>query len=165
MVLRKYEFTFTDNEIMQVTECVSRILEAVKVNNQQDNFGKTTWDQRKDGHYTQVFSEFAVAKFFDIEYQFDSTFDPNRSDLINGIEVRATKYSNGHLIVHKRDKPAPFVFCTVDLDTCTTLICGWRDLVDCVLDKYWRTDMPAPAYFVPQSDLYDMATLKERFAA
>ena len=69
------------------------------------------------------------------------------------------------MIVHKWDKPAPYVLCSFTNIANEFMIVGWRDLVDCLHDKYWRADMPAPAYLVPQTDLHDMATLKERLAA
>ena len=118
------------------------------------------------GHYRGCVTEKAVAKYFGIGYQ-SNTYDKTKFDLSNGCEVRSlqSKYSWGCLIVHEWDKPAPYVLCSFTEIANEFMVVGWRDLVDCQDNKYWRADMPAPAYFVPQSDLHDMATLKQRFAA
>ncbi|NDD54251.1 hypothetical protein EBZ39_10320 [bacterium] len=53
---------------------------------------------------------------------------------------------------------------TVDLNEPSVTICGWRDLVDCRLDKYWRTTpkVRKESWWIPQSDLHDMKSLRER---
>lgn len=111
-----------------------------------------------------VMSELAVAKCFNIAYTYPCLYQKGRSDLSNGVEVRATLHKQGNLIIQSYDKPAPYVLTTIDLVNNTVLIVGWRDLVDCRLDKYWRTK-PAvrkDSYWVPQSDLLPISDLKQK---
>jgi len=167
MPIRKYVITLTDAELaLCQVEAVARVRRAID-SNAKHRAPETAPDgdpYNFAGNIRGRVTEVAVAKYFDCGYEADEPCDRTKFDLLNGCEVRSNKYQWGHLIVHTWDKPAPYVLCTVTDNANEFIIAGWRDLADCQLDKYWRTDVPAAAYFVPQSDLHDMATLKERLS-
>ena len=167
MPIRKYVITLTDAELaLCQVEAVARVQRAIH-SNAKHRAPETAPDgdpYNFAGNIRGRVTEVAVAKYFDCGYEADEPCDRTKFDLLNGCEVRSNKYQWGHLIVHTWDKPAPYVLCTVTDNANEFIIAGWRDLADCQLDKYWRTDVPAAAYFVPQSDLHDMATLKERLS-
>ena len=167
MPIRKYVITLTDAELaLCQVEAQARVQRAIENNYQhrETNTVPINDPHNATGHYRGRVTELAVAKYFDCDYEPDGPCDRTKFDLLNGCEVRSNKYQWGHLIVHTWDKPAPYVLCTVTDNANEFIIAGWRDLADCQLDEYWRTDVPAAAYFVPQSDLHDMATLKERLS-
>jgi len=167
--IRKYVITLTDAELALCNiEAQERVQHAINTNAAHRETKTVAKDDPNNfyGHYRGCVSERAVEKYFGISHQ-SNTYDKTKFDLSNGCEVRSlqAKYSWGCMIVHKWDKPAPYVLCSLTEIANEFIVAGWRDLADCQLDKYWRADMPAPAYFVPQTDLHDMATLKQRFAA
>lgn len=168
MPIRKYLITLTDAEIEICRQATITRLERINQNGYKHR-EPATQDDKTNFHnnYRGIVTELAAAKYFDESYEPDKTCDRSRNDLLNGCEVRSlqAKYSWGCMIVHEWDKPAPYVLVSLTDNANEFLVVGWRDLVDCRLKKYWRTDVPAPAYFVPQADLHDMATLKEKFAA
>ena len=167
MPIRKYVISLTDAELaLCQVEAQARVQRAID-NNYQHRETKTVPNNDPNnltGHYRGRVTELAVAKYFNCDYEPDGPCDRTKFDLLNGCEVRSNKYQWGHLIVHTWDKPAPYVLCTLTDNANEFIISGWRDLADCQIDKYWRTNVPAAAYFVPQSDLHDMATLKERLS-
>lgn len=168
MPIRKYLITLTDAELD-----LCRHFAQAKVQQSIDNGYKhrepkispIDHSTNLTNHYRGRVAELAAAKYFNCEAEPFGPYDQTKSDLLNGCQVRSSKYLWGDLIVHEWDKPAPYVLVTLTDNANEFLIAGWRDLVDCRLQKYWRDDMPAPAYFVPQTDLHDMATLKQRFVA
>ena len=114
------------------------------------------------GHLRSFMSECAVAQYFGIRYDFDIPPDSKRPDIVNGVEVRSNLRANGDLIVHNYDKPAPYILALINMAEQAVNVYGWRDLVDCLMEKYWRVNVPTPAYFVPQSDLHSMQQLKDK---
>ena len=168
MPISKYLIELTDAELeVCKIEAQTQVQRAINNNYKHREINTVSKDDPTNfnGHYRGCVTERAVAKYFGIKPQLESAPNKDKFDLTNGCEVRSNKYLWGHLIVHTWDKPAPFVLCVLTELANEFMIIGWRDLVDCQNDKYWRTNVPAPAYFVPQTDLHDMATLKERLAA
>ena len=169
MPIRKYLITLTNAELdLCRREAQARVQEAINngYKHREPQTAPISDEHNMVGHYRGRVTEKAVEKYFGIETQ-SNAYDKTKFDLSNGCEVRSlqAKYSWGCMIVHEWDKPAPYVLCSLTENPNEFIVVGWRDLVDCRLDKYWRTDVPAPAYFVPQADLHDMATLKQKFAA
>ena len=81
--------------------------------------------------------------------------------------MRSSLHQNGHLIVYTYDKVAPYVMTIHDLNKRQVLLVGWRDLFDCQVEKYWRTapKVRKESWWIPQTDLHDMKSLKEKLAA
>ena len=152
-----------DAEIAMCVDATHKRLNRIKQNGYQHREPATQYDPTNfENNYRGFVTECAAAKFFDENYEADKPCDRTRNDLLNGCEVRSNKYSWGHLIVHTWDKPASYILCLLTDNPNEFDVRGWRDLIDCRLDKYWRTDVPAPAYFVPQSDLHSMQQLKDK---
>ena len=165
MPIRKYVIELDANDIADCVEATNERIELIKQKNYQHRFtslAKKHDPFNRDGHYLAFLTELATARYFGVKYNFDIGPDASRTDLVNGCQVRSTRRIDGCLIVQEFDKPAPFVF-AIPLDTDNQImLAGWRDLVDCRLEKYWRTDVPKPAWFVPQKDLHDMVSLKAK---
>jgi hypothetical protein len=168
VLINKYLITLTNQELaLCQVEAQARVERAI-ANNYQHREKKTV--PKNDpynviGNYRGRVTELAVAKYFDCDYEPDGPCDPTKFDLLNGCEVRSNIYGeSGHLIVHKWDKPAPYVLCTLTDNANKFVIAGWRNLVDCQIDKYWRTNVLADSYWIPQNDLHDMAILKQRLS-
>ncbi len=110
-----------------------------------------------------VMGELAVATYLQLPYSFDCNYTPtSKDDDVHGIQVRATDYGNGSLITHPDDKDAPYVLVTLAITghmQVTASLQGWLPLEQCNLWHYWRSNVPYPAYFVPQTALHPMATL------
>jgi len=71
-------------------------------------------------------------------------------------EVRATKRSNGHLILRPQEEPDKrFYLVTGDLavNPPVLTIRGSKLASEAKVERYWRTDIPKPAFMVPQADL------------
>ena len=171
MPIRKYLIELTDDEMVACRACAkARDENAIKYKQRQD---LTASPELLFKSLMGVMSELAVHKHFGVPYTYPFEYQKDRPDLSNGIEVKATMYKSGHLILNgHNNETAPFVSTVCDISEQSVLLNGWRDGVDCRLDKYWRApnDGKTPAckrksWWIPQTDLHDMATLKQRLAA
>jgi hypothetical protein len=164
--ISKYIIELDENDIADCVEATNERIELIKQNRYEHRFARLAKKNdpfNREGHYQAFLTELATARYFGVSYNFDIGPDALRSDLINGCQVRSTRNINGSLIVQEFDKPAPFVLAIPLENDHQILLAGWRDLIDCRLEKYWRKDVPKPAWFVPQSDLHDMVSLRARF--
>jgi len=85
-------------------------------------------------------------------------------DDINGVQIRSTTHSTGHLITTDRDKPAPYVLVTldkVDDDCIIGTLRGWAWLHDTKHPRNWRAQYSS--YWTPQSVLHPMDTLNIKY--
>ena len=171
MPIRKYLIELTDDEMVACRACAkARDENAIKYQQRTD---LTASPETPFKTLVVVMSELAVHKHFDVPYTYPFEYQKDRPYLSKGIEVKGTLYRAGHLILNAHnDQVAPFVSTVCNLGEQSVLLNGWRDAVDCRIDKYWRApnDGKVPAckmksWWIPQTDLHDMATLKERLAA
>jgi hypothetical protein len=113
-----------------------------------------TWQREVTG----AIAEYAVAKVLDRHWS-TAGKSHGRGD-VGDLEVRATERTDGSLILHPSDPDdAPFVLvvgCPPTLG-----IAGWLRGGEGKVDRWWRTDVRSPAYFVPQSALRPLAELVE----
>lgn len=100
--------------------------------------------------------EMVVAKALHIDYDGDIGVVGNY-DVGGKYEVRGTKYRNGCLLLHPEDKEAPYILVTGEGKDFN--IVGWIMGSEGKKDKYWRTDVRYPCYFVPQDALKDLSLL------
>jgi hypothetical protein len=163
--IRKYVTKLTDTQWADCVECAKQRKFNLTQNQTSINRAAVINDPTKD--LQGVITECAVAKFFDVPYRYQTIYEKNICDIAIGVEVRSSLHANGHLIVYTYDKLAPYVLTIPNIDKHQITLIGWRDLADCQLDKYWRTEpkVRKESWWIPQSDLHDMATLKERLAA
>jgi len=80
--------------------------------------------------------------------------DPSKleGDIAPGVEVRHTVTHSNSLILHPEDKD-DYSYLLVTGKMPNYVVRGWLKARDGKKDKYWRTDVREPAYFIPQSDL------------
>jgi hypothetical protein len=114
-----------------------------------------------------LMSEYCAAQILGVPFNFDSIFQVNRPDLVNGLEIRSTQHTNGNLIVYENDKPANYVLTTIDFKELSVTLVGWLHFNDCVNEKYWRTvpKVRKDSYWVPQKDLKPISDLQSTVAA
>jgi hypothetical protein len=105
-------------------------------------------------HVEGAAAELAVAKHIDRYWR-----PLTRSQLrdlpgdVADVQVRSTPRSDGSLIVHRRDlDDARFYLVVTALPSYR--IVGWLLGRDAKQERYWRTNVAHPAYFVPQSELH-----------
>jgi len=164
--IRKYVIELDATDIENCVEATNERVELIKQNKYQHRFNtliKKDDPLNRKGHYQAFITELATARYFGVTYNFDIRPDGKRPDLVNGCQVRSTRHLNGCLIAYTSDKPAPFVLAIPLESDHQIMLAGWRDLIDCRLEKFWRKDALEPAWFVPQKDLHDMVSLKARF--
>lgn len=169
MPINKYLIELTDDEMVACRVCAkTREQNATK---HQQRTDLTASPETSFKSLMGVMSELAVHKHFGMPYTYPFEYQKDRSDLSNGIEVKATMYRGGHLILNSHnDECAPFVSTVVDINEQTVLLNGWRDGLDCRVERFWRepNDGKTPtakraSWWIPQHDLHDMISLKERF--
>lgn len=103
-------------------------------------------------------AEIAVAKYRGLYWTpTNGTFKlPDLGDL----QIRSTSHLSGHLIVRPNDtKNERFILVRTAPPSFT--ICGWYWASDAKADRYWRQD----SWWVPQSDLHDIAQIETHKAA
>jgi hypothetical protein len=83
---------------------------------------------------------------------------------VAGLQVRTTAHQRGCLILHERDVSAePFVLMIGTMGAYR--VAGWLFAHEGRQGKYWRTDVRAACYMVPQEDLRAPESLREYVAA
>lgn len=105
------------------------------------------WETHREGAAGELAFALATGR------EWRPSLDPDR-DIgdVEGTHVRATKYHSGHLILHPEDREGvPFVLCTGIRPRLT--LRGWCWIDEGREDRYWRTDIPWPAFLVPQREL------------
>lgn len=90
--------------------------------------------------------------------------DRKPPDVGKNIQVRATEYRRGHLIVHPSDHDSD-LFVLVLVAGQTIHIRGWLPGSEAKLPKYWGDKMRngRPAFWIPQSDLRNVESLLALF--
>ena len=110
-----------------------------------------------------VIGELAVAHYLQLDYAWHCDWTgEGKDDDVHGIQVRATDYGNGCLVTHPDDRHAPYVLVTLAITghmQVTASLQGWLQLEQCNIWDHWRTDVPYPAYFTPQTALHPINTL------
>ena len=98
-------------------------------------------------------AEMLVSRSFNVSWR-PYAADPNviKADVGDNIQVRSTKRKDGCLIMHKKDKDDQY-FVLVTGSGLNMKIKGWIKCADGKKQKFWRDNVPNPAYFVPQSEL------------
>ena len=116
-------------------------------------------DQAWQVHVEGKLGELAVAKAFDL-YWGPGTFATRHDGDVCRLEVRTTPRSGGALICHPED-PDDRAFILVTGQAPAYRLAGWIPGGDAKREAWWRTDVRAAAYFVPQSALRPIEELVE----
>jgi hypothetical protein len=154
---------FTDEEL-EVADAIS----ALRTSHHKpgrDRYGsaKRTLLQRMNIDYDGALSEMAVAKYLQRQWIGAVTFGELPSvDVSPDLQVRSTRYKSGHLILHPQDCEAhKYILALVQVADAVTLL-GWLEGWEGMNDEYWQSDKTRqPCYFVPQSALHDIETIRE----
>lgn len=101
-------------------------------------------------HIEGAAGEMAAAKIMgrywpgNVEPDYDGDIGP-------GLHVRSTPRADGSLILHPRDVDGAFMLLTGCIPTFTMV--GWIHSSQGKQERFWRDDVRAPAFFIPQSEL------------
>lgn len=114
---------------------------------QMEFAGTTGWGVDIEG----AAAELAVAKALGVYWSGQDTPDCD-GDIRAGEQVRHTERPNGCLIVHKKNADDHKFYLVTGIMP-TMNVVGWIMGRDAKQEQWWRTNVPKPAYFVPQSAL------------
>jgi hypothetical protein len=116
---------------------------------------ETGWQREIDG----ALGEVAVAKAMGAYWYGAETYARAKGDAAR-LQVRSTQREGGSLIVHP-DDPDDAVFVLVVGRPPRFRIPGWLAGGEAKQERWWRTDIPTPAYLVPQAALRSIDELVE----
>ena len=165
MPISKYLIDLTDEEWALCVECAEQ--RKFNLTQNQTSIDRCVIPNDPTKDLQGVVTECAVSKYLGVPYRYQTVYEKNWCDISIGVEVRSSLHQNGHLIVYTYDKVAPYVMTIPDLNKRQVLLVGWRNLFDCQVEKYWRTapKVRKESWWIPQTDLHDMKSLKEKLAA
>lgn len=118
-----------------------------------------SWQERVAEEAEGVAAEWAVAKYY------RKPFDPtesnekykNQADVGNGLEVRWTKWNDGHLIIYEYDRKSDIAILVTGKSP-TYVIKGWIPVAVAQKDRYRHHSQPT--WWVAQHHLQPIENLK-----
>jgi hypothetical protein len=126
------------------------------------NKGPRFGDRALEVHLLGAAGEMAVASYMDLKEHLYSEQEAKRGsdDLPGGIDVKTRSKHKYDLLVQRRSDPGK-KFVLVTIENQKTLLHGWCYGSEAMDEKYWADPARGrPAYFVPQSVLRSMESLK-----
>ena len=111
----------------------------------------------KDPKYVGYTGEIAFSKWLHVPYTY-KPYEKGDADVM-GYQIKTTQRVNGCLIKKAESPHGVYVFGTVNDALDIVTFKGWALSQEIHQECYWRTDVPNPAYFVPQSELWSMSEL------
>jgi len=102
-------------------------------------------------------SEWAVAKYFNLDFDPFEEKGKEKADVGKGIEVRWTKYSEGQLIVHEYDRSTDIAVLVTGNSSTAYNIVGWIPIAIAKRDKYRHSRQPN--WWVSQPNLQPIENL------
>jgi len=107
-----------------------------------------------------MMAEFAACKFLGVCWT-AGVSGIQGSDAL-GIEIRATPWENGKLIINESDveKHPDHPFVLIVGHWPNFRLCGWITAQEAARDKWFKADERPPSFWVAQSDLHDMSDLR-----
>jgi hypothetical protein len=126
------------------------------------NKGPRFGDKALEVHLLGAAGEMAVASYMDLKEHLYSEQEAKRGsdDLPGGIDVKTRSKHKYDLLVQRRSDPGK-KFVLVTIENQKTLLHGWCYGSEAMDEKYWADPARGrPAYFVPQSVLRSMESLK-----
>ena len=113
------------------------------------------WSLHIEGSCAELAAAKATSRYWLASVDFR---ERTAGDLAGGVEVRATERADGCLILHERDADdRPFVLVTGRAPHFD--VRGWLRGGDGKRPEWWRSDVRAPAWFVPVAALHPLDTL------
>jgi hypothetical protein len=126
------------------------------------NKGPRFGDKALEVHLLGAAGEMAVASYMGLKEHLYVEKEARRGsdDLPGGIDVKTRSNHRYDLLVQRNEDPAR-KFVLVTIQDQKTLIHGWAFGGDCMKEEFWADPAKGrPAYFVPQSVLRPMESLK-----
>jgi hypothetical protein len=126
------------------------------------NKGPRFGDKALEVHLLGAAGEMAVASYMGLKEHLYAEREARRGsdDLPGGIDVKTRSKHKYDLLVQRRSDPAK-KFVLVTIENQKTLLHGWCYGSEAMDEKYWADPARGrPAYFVPQSALRPMESLK-----
>ena len=102
-------------------------------------------------------AELAFAKWLGVPFSY-RPYDRLSTDVM-GYQIKATLLTAGCLIKKITNPAGVYVLGTVNDTYDVVIFRGWMLSSEIEHECYWRTDVPNPAWFVPQSQLWSMSEL------
>jgi hypothetical protein len=133
---------------------IAQKLAEVKLLKQKDTFPISAYKQPDQVGYT---GEIAFAKWLHVPYIYKQYKRAN--DDVMGYQIKTTKLATGCLIKKAHSPKGVYVLGIANDTLDTVTFKGWMLSEEIQQECYWRTDVPLPAYFVPQSKLWSMSEL------
>jgi hypothetical protein len=130
---------------------------------QPERWGRSldgTWQREIEG----ALGEIVVAKAFDRYWLAAESYARATGDVAR-LQVRSTSREGGGLIVHPDDADdAVFILVIVGRPP-RFRVPGWLPGDEAKLDRWWRDDIPVPAFLIPQNELRPIDELLDERAA
>ena len=113
-----------------------------------------------DADIVGAIGEYAVARALGKPFQ--PLLNTFKLPDVGELQVRATRWPRGHLIVREDDPEGVYVLVTVNEPRAE--VHGWLTAKEARQDKYWGNpdETRAACWSVPQYDLHPLNTLRER---
>ena len=109
--------------------------------------------------YTGYTGEMAFAKWLQVPYRY-TAYNPDNADVM-GYQIKTTQLQTGCLIKQLHMPTGTYVLGIANAALDTVTFKGWALSQDIEQECYWRNDVPKPAWFMPQTDLWSMNELTE----
>ena len=157
------EFVFSDEERRQAMEegmrrQATNEAKGLRGRNNGPRFG----DKALQVHLLGAAGEMAVASYLGLKEHLYAEREARRGsdDLPGGIDVKTRSRSSYDLIVQRQSDPNK-KFVLVTIENQKTLLHGWCYGEEAMQDRFWADPARGrPAFFVPQSELRSMESLK-----
>jgi len=144
------------SELQMVNDVCAKFDESVKTNKHKPTFIHPYAPRAtKVGIMAEV--AFAQWSLFDYEYvRYQS-----QTDDVLGYQIKATERVDGSLIKQPHNPSGIYVLGIVNTTLNEVAFKGWMSSKEIQQECYWRSNVPKPGFFVPQSELWSMSELTE----
>lgn len=103
--------------------------------------------------------ECAFAKWLNVPFTYTS-YNHFSTDVL-GYQIKTTSLATGSLIMKPSNPVGTYVLAILNGDYESVTLKGWALSHEIKQECYWRTNVPKPAWFMPQADLWSMNELTE----
>lgn len=162
-------FTFADF-LLALKEADNRHFRSVLRHFSDGKMARKTYADQLEGEIVGVLGEIAAARYFKLGDMVRNDTFTNRSDLPQNINIRATKYPQGRLLIQKDDKDT-FLTVLVTVETIqydpqnpklgwlAAHFRGWISNHEAKQQRFWDDNLQKPCYAISQQFLRPMTEL------
>lgn len=163
-------FTFADF-LLALKEADNRHFRSVLRHFSDGKTARKTYADQLEGEIVGVLGEIAAARYFKLGDMVRNDTFTNRSDLPQNINIRATKYPQGRLLIQKDDKDN-FLTVLVTVETIqydpqhpklgwlAAHFRGWIPNHEAKQQRFWDEKLQKPCYAIPQECLRPMTEIQ-----